>query len=203
MQTIKTPNGNRLALNAEGAYVPVENIHEIDLLRDELVTSLATQAMGLSNTLKNFRSSALEQAEEFRQVSAQDHNIHIGGRRGGYSLLSYDGSLKIVIDNDTLIAVNEKVSIAREAILSCVRKWSDGANRNLVELVSRAFETDRQGHLSVARLLALRSYKIENDPDWDAAMDALSQGLVASGSRTYIRFYRRDESGKYIQISLN
>lgn len=183
--------------------MPLANIREIDKLRDDLVTSLFEQALKLSGALQGFRCSALEQCGSFREVSAQDHNIRLGGRKGGYSLLSYDGSIKIVIDNDTLIAVTEKVSVARDAILSCVRKWSDGANRNLVELVSRAFETDRQGHLSVARLLALRSYKIEGDPDWDAAMDALSQGLVASGSRTYVRFYRRDgASGKFKQIPL-
>lgn len=200
MKTITTPDGTELALNADGAYVPVANIRPIDKLRDELVTRLSLAASNLSNDMTHFRDSALSQAEDFRQVSAQDHGIQLAGRRGGYSLLSYDGRFKMVVDNATLIAVNEKVSVAREAILSCVRRWSEGANARLVELVSRAFETDRQGHLSVARLLALRSYSIDGDPEWDAAMQALSEGLVASGSKTYVRFYERDENGAYVQI---
>ena len=42
MQIITAPDGSKLAKNSEGAYVPVANIKEIDLLRDELVTELAT-----------------------------------------------------------------------------------------------------------------------------------------------------------------
>lgn len=202
MKIIKTPDGTELAKNAEGAYVPIDNIKEIDKLRDEIVTGLVSKAEVIAQTLSEFKSLAADQAENFREVSAQDHGISLGGRRGGYSLTSFDGETKIVLDNATLIAINEKVSIAREAILSCVRRWSAGANSHLVELVSRAFETDRQGHLSVARLLALRGVKIEGDPEWDSAMTALSEGMVASGSKTYLRFYKRDVSGEYRQISL-
>lgn len=202
MKTIKTPDGTELARNAEGAYVPLANIREIDKLRDELVERLVGTAVEYAQTTSYFKNTAACQCESFREVSAQDHGLKIAGRKGGYSLLSYDGELKIVIDNATLISVNEKVSIAREAILSCVRRWSEGANSHLVELVSRAFETDRQGHLSVSRLLALRSYKIEDDPEWSAAMEALSEGMVASGSKTYMRFYKRDASGEFQQIPL-
>lgn len=202
MKTITTPDGIELAKNTAGAYVPLANVMEIDKLRDELVTGLVAVAEDLSKKLNLFKDYAASEAESFREVSAQDHGIRLGGRKGGYSLMSYDGELKLVLDNATLIAVNEKVSVAREAILSCVRRWSEGANSHLVELVSRAFETDRQGHLSVGRLLALRSYKIEDDPEWVAAMEALSEGMVTSGSKTYLRFYKRDAAGEYKQIAL-
>ncbi|MGI5869067.1 MAG: DUF3164 family protein [Kiritimatiellia bacterium] len=201
MTTITTPDGKRLALNAAGAYVPLENIREIDIVRDELVTRLATEARRIAGETAAFRDAALEQAEDFRVLSAQDHDIHLAGSRGGYSLQSFDGRFKIVVDSATLVSTNEKVSVARDAILSCVRRWSEGANAPLVELVSRAFEVDKQGHLSVSRLLALRSYRIEGDAEWDAAMEALSEGLVASGSKTYLRFYeRQEEGGAYVQI---
>jgi len=203
MNIIKTPDGKELALNASGAYVPVDNIKEIDKLRDELVVGLVTVAELLSKKLKTFFEQSLSESENFREVSAQDHGIKLGGSKGGYSLMSYNGEMKIVIDNDTTIEVNEKVSIAREAILSCVRRWSEGANGHLVQLVSRAFETNRKGHLSVARLIALRSYKIDGDPEWESAMEALNEGLVASGSKTYVRFYQRNAAGEYKQIPLS
>ncbi len=202
MQIITAPDGSKLAKNSEGAYVPVANIKEIDLLRDELVTELATCAEIMANKLVRFKVGAMQQAEDFREVSAQDHRIVLGGKKGGYSLTSYDGGFKIIIDNATLLSINEKVSIAREAIFSCLRRWSDGANSHLVAFVNQKFETNREGHLSVARLLELRSMKIEGDPEWDAAMEALSQGLYASGSKTYLRFYKREEGGEYKQIAL-
>ena len=201
MKTIEI-NGAPCAINADGAYVPVANIKEIDKLRDELVERLCAKALEFSQLIANFRASSQSEVEEFRQVSAQDHGIRMGGKRGGFALTSFDGALKIIIDNDTLVGVNEKVSIAREAIFSCVKRWSQGANANLAELVRHAFETDKQGHLSVARLLALRSYKIENDDEWTAAMEALAEGMTATGSKTYMRFYQRNAEGEYKQIPL-
>ena len=42
MTTITTPDGTQLARNADGAYVPLANIREIDKLRDDLVTELVS-----------------------------------------------------------------------------------------------------------------------------------------------------------------
>lgn len=184
-------NGQQCAVNADGAYVPVERIKEVDLLRDALVRELCGHAATLGEKLAAFRARASAEIGAFADVSAEEHGVKLRGRKGGFSLMSYDGLLKIVVDNDTLIAVNEKVTIAREAVFSCVRRWTEGANANLAEIARRAFETDRQGHLSLARLLTLRSYRID-DTEWASAMDALGQGLTAYGSKTYVRYYRRD-----------
>lgn len=183
-------NGEKCLRNADGAYVPVDRIRAVDLMRDDLVREFSAVAADLSDRLASFKSSVSAELQAFADCSAEEHGVRLRGRKGGFSLLSYDGLLKIVVDNETLIAVNEKVTIAREAVFACVRRWSEGSNANLVEIVRRAFETDKQGHLSLPRLLALRSYQID-DPEWEAAMDALAQGLTAYGSKTYIRFYSR------------
>lgn len=196
-------NGEPCVQNADGAYVPLARIKEVDLLRDSLVRDFCAQARDLSTELAAFRENAFADIGAFADASAEEHGIQLRGRKGGFSLMSYDGQQKIVVDNDTLIAVNEKVSIAREAVFACVRRWSDGANANLVEIVRRAFETDKQGHLSVARLLSLRSYRID-DAEWSAAMEALAQGLTAYGSKTYIRYYQRASTDeKFEQIALS
>jgi hypothetical protein len=112
--------------------------------------------------LQGYKVEGFALIERFIEKSAREHKVKVRGRNGGFSLMSYDGFFKIVVVNDEKIVVNEKVSIAREAIFACVKKWSEGSNANLVEIVRRAFETDKQGHLSIGRLLALRSYKIDD-----------------------------------------
>lgn len=193
--------GKKCAVNADGAFVPVDRIRDVDLLRDALVRELCGRARDLGEALAAFRTQAGADIGAFADASAEEHGVKLRGRKGGFSLMSYDGLLKIVIDNDTLIAVNEKVTVAREAVFACVRRWSEGVNANLAEIVRRAFETDKQGHLSLPRLLALRSYRID-DPEWAAAMDALGQGLTAYGSKTYIRYYERQSTeAKWTQIA--
>lgn len=202
MQTIQI-NGATCAINADGSYVPLENIKDVDIMRDDLVCNLAALAKDLSTQLDAFKSAISGEINAFADASAEEHGVTLRGRKGGFSLMSYDGLLKIVVDNDTLISVNEKVTIAREAVFACVRRWSEGANANLAEIIRHAFETDKQGHLSLPRLLALRSYKID-DPEWAAAMEALGQGLTAYGSKTYIRFYQRASiADKFEQIPLS
>lgn len=194
-------NGQKCAANADGAYVPLERIREVDLLRDTVVRTLCGQARALASAIDTFRTSAGAEIGAFADLSAGEHGVKLRGRKGGFSLMSYDGLLKIVVDNDTLIAVNEKVTVAREAVFTCVRRWTEGANANLAEIARRAFETDKQGHLSLARLLTLRSYRID-DPEWDAAMEALGQGLTAYGSKTYVRYYERESTeAKWSQIA--
>lgn len=189
MKTVEV-NGQACAVNADGAYVPLERIRDVDLLRDRLVREGCGRARELGGALAAFRLAMAADIGAFADASAEEHGVKLRGRKGGFSLLSYDGLLKIVVDNDDLVAVNEKVSVAREAVFGCVRRWSEGVNANLAEVVRRAFETDKRGHLSLARLLALRSYRID-DPEWEAAMEALGQGLTVYGSKTYIRYYER------------
>lgn len=189
MKTVEV-NGQACAVNADGAYVPLERIRDVDLLRDRLVREGCGRARELGGALAAFRLAMAADIGAFADASAEEHGVKLRGRKGGFSLLSYDGLLKIVVDNDDLVAVNEKVSVAREAVFGCVRRWSEGVNANLAEVVRRAFETDKRGHLSLARLLALRSYRID-DPEWEAAMEALGQGLTVYGAKTYIRYYER------------
>ena len=201
MQVVKV-NGEECAVNADGAYVLLDRIREIDKLRDELVEQLCAEAETLGGKVSEFKDRAQSEVFSFADISADEHGVKVRGRKGGFSIMSYDGLRKIVVDNDTLISVNEKVTIAREAVFACVRRWSDGANQNLVEIVRRAFETDKQGHLSLARLLSLRSYRID-DPEWEAAMEALSQGLSAFGTKTYLRYYKRPTTAaKFTQVAL-
>jgi len=81
------------------------------------------------------------------------------------------------------------------------RLASDGANKNIVALVQKAFEVDRQGHLSASKILGLQAYKIE-DGDWVKAMEIIRQSMQVVGTKTYIRFYKKNAEGAYEQIAL-
>ncbi|HDL4195665.1 TPA: DUF3164 family protein, partial [Mannheimia haemolytica] len=41
------------------------------------------------------------------------------------------------------------------------------------------------------------------DARWNQAMTAISDSVQVIGSKGYIRFYKRDENGKYQPISLD
>lgn len=118
------------------------------------------------------------------------------------TLTSYNGRYKIIRAVDETISFTEGLVIAREMIQRCIQRWSDGANAHLIALVNKAFETDRDGNLSTARVLGLASVKID-DTEWTAAIEVIHKSVQVTATKSYLRFYERDSLGKYIQIPLS
>ena len=198
-------DGQEFLKDAQGRWVCVANISKITLVRDGLVRELTDKAEQIAQELQRFFAKAFADLDAFREVSAEEHCAAVGGgKRGGFSLQSFDGTLKVVYDVDAVISFNEKVSVAREIILRLVEQWTEKAgadNAKLASLVRSAFETDKDGHLSVAKIMQLRRTKID-DAEWKEAMAALGEGIETNQTRLYVRFYRKDENGKWEQIAL-
>jgi len=189
--------------NAQGHLVPLANVKVLDQLRDETVRGLIAEAEEMGRRVAEFRASAAAAVAAFVELAAQEHGVELGGAKGNVTMTSYDGTMRVLRSRAQEVTFNEAVSVTRELVFRCIAKWTEGANANLVRLVSRAFETDAQGHLSVAKILGLRQIQIEDDPDWDAAMEALDAAVQVIGSRQYVRFYRRGAEGKYVQVGID
>lgn len=189
--------------NGLGHLVPVANVAELDKLRDDLVRRLVNYAEETGRMVATMRESTAAEVAAFCELSAQEFGAEIGGEKGNVTLTSYDGSMKVVRARSDEITFTEAVRVTRELCFRCIEKWSEGANANLAVCVRRSFETDKNGHLSAAKILSLRSYEIRDDPDWDAAMRALDGAIQVIGSRQYVRFYRRGQDGKYAQVGVD
>lgn len=189
--------------NGQGHLVPAANVAELDKMRDDTVRQLVATAESVGRTVADFRAMASATVAAFVQLSAQEFGAEIGGEKGNVTLTSFDGSLKVVRARADEITFNEAVRVTREKVFACIEKWTEGANANLARLVSKAFETDKNGHLSASKILSLRQIRIEGDPDWDAAMKALDGAVQVIGSRQYVRFYRRGPDGKYAQVGVD
>lgn len=202
MATTKIPEGYRM--DANGHLIPEENIREIDKERDALVTALIVQAKEHSGTLATFKEAAQGAIQRFVAESAAKFKVKLGGVKQNVTLVSFDGRYKVVSQNQELLTFDERLAAAKGLIDKCLRKWSEGANSNIVALVNKAFDIDGNGNANAnaKSILALKSLAID-DPDWRRAMEAVGQAVNVTGSKNYIRFYERDEQGAYQPISLN
>lgn len=189
-------------VNGMGHLVPVENVSVLDRLRDEEVRRLVGRAEEVARVVAEFREEATAAVAGFVELCAQEHGVELGGEKGNVTLTSFDGSMKVVRARADEVAFTEAVSVTRELVFRCIEKWSEGVNANLARLVSKAFEVDKNGHLSVAKILGLRQIEIVDDEDWAAAMEALNDAMRVVGRKQYVRFYKRCEGGKYVQVAL-
>jgi hypothetical protein len=179
----------------------VDQVKEIDKIRAYLVANLVTEAKQIAANVEQFKALCYERIKSFIELAAQEHGVEIGGDKGNVTMTSFDGRYRICRANDDQIEFNESITIAREMIFELIKQWSQGSNANIVAIVHKAFETDKNGHLSVAKILSLKSVQIE-DAQWKKAMDIIGASIQVWQTKTYIRFYEKDANGKFVQVAL-
>ncbi|MDR2730508.1 MAG: DUF3164 family protein [Treponema sp.] len=185
-----------------GRQVPVKMVKDIDRLRYQTVRRIAEEAVKMKSVLGDFKSRIRDDILSFVEKSAGEYGVKWGGKKGNVSLTSYDGQFKLIIAMNDNITFDERLQIARELIGKCLDKWSKGARAEIRLLVNDAFQVDKTGKISTARVLGLRRLDIQ-DADWQKAMTAITESLQVTGTKQYLRIYERDVNGEYQMIPLD
>lgn len=182
------PDGYKM--NAKGNLVAIGNIKPLDALRDETVLDMVEKARNMQQQLLRFKNELMEQIETFLDVSFEEYGIKRGGNKGNVCLVSFDGTKKVQLAVGERIAFDERLQVAKELIHECITEWSKDANDNIRTLVDQAFQVDKAGNISTARVLGLRRLDM-SDERWDTAMEAISDSVMVTDSKNYLRFYER------------
>lgn len=189
--------------NAQGAFVPEANVKEIDKLRDQTVRRIWALAEALNKAMADFKATAFEDVASFVEISADQYGAKLGGVKGNVSLISYDGRLKIQRNIAERIVFDERLQAAKHLIDECLKEWTVDGRDEIKAIISNAFNVDKKGEISTTKILGLKKIEI-NHPKWLEAMQAISDSINIAGSKSYLRFYKRDdESGEYISMSLD
>jgi hypothetical protein len=188
--------------DANGALIPIGKIKEIDKDRHRTVMELSEAAKLASSRLLAFKLQAMTAIQDFIQRSLEQYEVKTGGDKGNVTLVSFDGRYKITRQVQDSIVFDERLQAAKALIDECIHAWAKGSNSNIKVLVNDAFQVDKAGAVNTARVLGLRRLAIE-DPTWARAMTAISDSMRVASSKSYIRFYERDEAGNYEAINLD
>lgn len=199
-QNAVIPDGYRL--NEKGHLIPVDKIKEVDLLRDETVNKLIGHAKMLQTHMAKIKDILFDEFNGFVELSAAEYDTKLGGKKGNVSLMSFDGRYKVQIAISDNLVFDERLQVAKSLIDECLRDWTKDSNDNIKAIIDNAFAVDKEGKINIRRVLALKNLKI-SDEKWLKAMQAISDAQQVVSSKEYIRFYERDEYGKYSQISLD
>lgn len=189
--------------NAQGALVPEANIKEIDKLRDQTVRRIWALAEQLHQEMQKFKTQAFTDVAAFVQISADQYGAKIGGTKGNVQLLTFDGRLKIQRNIAERITFDERLQAAKHLIDECLKEWTADGRDEIKAIISSAFNVDKKGEISTTKILGLKRIEI-NHPKWLEAMQAITDSIGIAGSKSYLRFYKRnDETGEYAPMSLD
>jgi hypothetical protein len=189
--------------NQRGCLVPVEIVTEVDKMRDQLVQEIVRTATLLNADLMAFKRQAMADILALVELSAEKYNVKMGGTKGNITLTSFDGRYRVVRSINEYITFDERLEAAKMLLDECLRNWTSEASDELRKLVNFAFEVDKAGKLSTTRIMGLLRVDIK-DPVWKNAMEAIKDSIQVSGSKAYIRIYKRvGGTEKYEQINLD
>ena len=190
-------------VDPKGNLIPDANVKEIDKLRDQTVRRIWALAEALHQEMKTFKSISFDDVAAFVQISADQYGAKIGGNKGNVQLLSFDGSLKIQRNIADHINFDERLLAAKHLIDECLKEWTADGRDEIKAIINSAFNVDKKGEISTTKILGLKRIEI-NHPKWLEAMQAISDSINIAGSKSYLRFYKRnDETGEYIPMSLD
>lgn len=139
--------------NAQGHLVPDELVADIDRARDEIVHEIIEKAQRMRDQLTQFKRSTLADLYAFVDLSAEKYGVKMGGQKGNITFTSFDGRYKIRIDVNECITFDERLQIAKKLVDECIHRWAEGSRTEIRALVEHAFQTDKEGRISVAAYL--------------------------------------------------
>jgi len=187
----------------QGKLVPHDLVRPIDIERNDMVLELVELAKVKSIELADFKQHAMSAIEKFVNLSGRKYQVKMGGNKGNVTLMSYDGRFKIQRAIGEHLVFDERLQVAKELIDQCLNDWSQGSRPEIKVLINDAFQVDKTGKVSTARIFGLQRLDIK-DRKWKKAMKAISDSVQVAGSKSYVRIYERvGDTDEYKPIPLD
>ncbi len=196
-------NGRPFMTDTKGRSVPLANVAPADKLEDETVRKIIRFARDLSAQIARFRDHTVADLNSFDALLAQEYGVFKGGRKGNRTYQTFDGLMKVQVQVADQIDFGPQLQIAKTLIDECLNEWSADSRPEIQAVVTRAFNTDKEGQINKTELFMLLRLDIP-DQRWTRAMDAIRDSIRVTGSKQYVRFHVRETiEGTWMPITID
>lgn len=182
--------GKPYMADAKGALVPKELVKPVHKLEDEVVRKIMGFADELSAQIARFRGHTMTDLGDLDALLAQEYSVTKGGPKGNRTYQSFDGLMKVSVQVADYVDFGPQLQIAKRLLDECLTEWSADSRPEIRAVITRAFNTDKEGQVNRSEIFMLLRLDIE-DPRWQEAMRAIREAMRVTGSKEYVRFYRR------------
>jgi hypothetical protein len=196
-------DGRQYMPDAKGSLVPVELIKPAAKLEDETVRKVMAFARDLSAQIARFQGHVFEDLGAFEALLEQEYGASKGGRKGNKTFMTHDGLMKVQVQVADHVDFGPQLQIAKSLVDECLNEWSADSRPEIRAIVTRAFNTDKQGQINRSEIFMLLRLDIEDDR-WRRAMEAIREAMRVVGSKVYTRFYERDRpDGQWRAVTID
>lgn len=189
--------------DARGALVPVELIKPADLIENEVVRKIMGFGMALSEQVSRFKGHTFTDLGEFDALLSQEYGLTKGGPKGNRTYMSFDGLMRVSVRVADLIEFGPQLQTAKSIVDECLNEWSADSRVEIRAIVTRAFNTDREGKINRSEIFTLLRLDI-TDPRWQEAMRAVREAMRVVGSKVYLRLETRaSQADKFSSVTID
>lgn len=183
--------------DAMGNEVPIRYVSPYDRARDAGVRRIHARWKKARSYLEKVMAESLEDLEKIA-VARGAAGIE-AAEKGNMQISSFDGLVTVGLNVRYDIYLDERVVRARELMLDYARglaaKLGGDDAQALLALVDEAFQANRSGALSIARVLSLMRREI-HAPQWQEARRLLAESMETRRGKSYLRVEARENRQK-------
>ena len=189
-------------LDSRGKAHPENMIQQIDKRRDQTVEQIVKWALALQERMRKEKVRYYAKIDKHIAYIEKKLGEELAGK-GNIRLTNFSGDMQVEVRIKDVQEFDERLHVAKKIIDGCLKKWSKGANQNLVVAINEAFDVDKAGNINKNKILSLRRWKV-SDPDWKRAMEIISDSLNTTSTKQYLVIRKREAGeGKWKTINLN
>jgi hypothetical protein len=125
--------------------------------------------------------------------------------KGGFSILSADGNLKITRTRDTDPKWDETAHKGVELVKQfLVSEGAETAKPGIFNLLMSLLSKNNEGELEFNKVMLFLKHEAEfNDPKWVEGLRLIKEGYSIQFKKFGFQFYKKDKDGKFAAISIN
>ncbi len=186
--------GKAYMTDAKGNLVPLELVKPQHKLEDETVRKIHGYAIELSGRVGRFKGHTFEDLGALDALLAQQYSVTKGGAKGNRTYQTIDGLMKVQVAVSDQLDFGSELQMAKGLLDECLNEWSADSRPEIQAVVTRAFNTDKEGKINRSEIFMLLRLEI-TDERWQRAMQAIKDAIRVVGSKTYVRVYERKSQG--------
>lgn len=105
-------------------------------------------------------------------MSAEQYGAELGGKKGNVTFIRLTDATKSAVPSPTTSRLTSDYKLPAPSSTSAWQNGTNGVRPEIHAIINQAFNTDKEGQVSVGRVLQLRRLEISDDR-WKAAMEAI------------------------------
>lgn len=181
-----------------------ERRRQYDSTRDTFIDTVFGKVEELSAQLSEFKRESIALGLELHDKMYEAYGRAKREGLDHYSLVSADGMKRIVIERQHRCEYDERAEVAIGAIKEVLRDKFSGRNKEMYEIIDGLLMKNHKGDYDERMVAKLRKYEASvTDPRFTEALALLAQSYRPVDSQLYLRAYRKDEAGKWVDLPMN